>query len=49
MLASDGSPTRRRARGPVLGSAFVDERGVIAGIGPVTVDPSTQDSGVAVR
>ena len=32
--------------GNVLGSAFVDERGVIAGIGPVTVDPDVQDVGV---
>ena len=32
--------------GTVVGSAFVDERGPIAGIGPVTVDPSCQDSGV---
>ena len=32
--------------GEVLGSAFVDERTVIAGIGPVTVDPAAQDVGV---
>src|SRR5512133_693430 len=32
--------------GEVLGSAFVDERAVIAGIGPVTVDPAAQDGGV---
>jgi GNAT superfamily N-acetyltransferase len=32
--------------GEVLGSAFVDERGVIAGIGPVTIDPAAQDGGV---
>jgi GNAT superfamily N-acetyltransferase len=32
--------------GEVLGSAFVDERTVIAGIGPVTVDPAEQDVGV---
>jgi predicted N-acetyltransferase YhbS len=32
--------------GVVLGSAFVDERGPIAGIGPVTVDPAEQDGGV---
>jgi len=30
----------------VLGSAFVDERGQVAGIGPVTVDPKSQDDGV---
>ncbi len=32
--------------GELLGSAFVDERAVIAGIGPVTVDPAAQDDGV---
>jgi predicted N-acetyltransferase YhbS len=32
--------------GTVVGSAFVDERGPIAGIGPVTVDPAAQDGGV---
>jgi GNAT superfamily N-acetyltransferase len=32
--------------GELLGSAFVDERGAIAGIGPVTVDPAAQDAGV---
>ena len=30
----------------VIGSAFVDERDVVAGIGPVTVDPRAQDDGV---
>jgi GNAT superfamily N-acetyltransferase len=32
--------------GDVLGSAFVDERAPIAGIGPVTVDPAAQDAGI---
>jgi GNAT superfamily N-acetyltransferase len=32
--------------GEVLGCAFVDERAVIAGIGPVTVDPVVQDDGI---
>ena len=32
--------------GTVVGSAFVDERGPIAGIGPVVVDPGAQDDGV---
>lgn len=32
--------------GEILGSAFVDERSVIAGIGPVTVSPRAQDAGV---
>ncbi|HEX6698402.1 MAG TPA: GNAT family N-acetyltransferase [Solirubrobacteraceae bacterium] len=31
--------------GEVRGSAFVDERAAIAGIGPVTVDPAAQDDG----
>jgi predicted N-acetyltransferase YhbS len=30
----------------IVGSAFIDERGLIAGIGPVTVDPAAQDGGV---
>jgi GNAT superfamily N-acetyltransferase len=29
----------------VVGSSFMDERGVIFGIGPVSVDPATQDRG----
>jgi GNAT superfamily N-acetyltransferase len=32
--------------GEVAGGAFIDERGSIAGIGPVTVDPSAQDDGI---
>jgi predicted N-acetyltransferase YhbS len=32
--------------GQVVGSAFVDERGMIAGVGPVSVDPGSQDAGV---
>ena len=32
--------------GRVVGSNFLDERGVIAGVGPVTVDPTAQDRGV---
>jgi GNAT superfamily N-acetyltransferase len=47
MLANDGFAGLVAERaGEVLGSAFVDERGVIAGIGPVTVDPAAQDEGV---
>jgi len=47
MLASNGFAGLVAERaGEVLGSAFVDERGVIAGIGPVTVDPPSQDLGV---
>jgi GNAT superfamily N-acetyltransferase len=32
--------------GEILGSAFIDERAAIAGIGPVTVDPTAQDAGI---
>jgi GNAT superfamily N-acetyltransferase len=47
MLASDGFAGLVAEReGEVLGSAFVDERAAIAGIGPVTVDPAEQDGGV---
>jgi GNAT superfamily N-acetyltransferase len=47
MLANDGlvGLVAERA-GEVLGSAFVDERAVVAGVGPVTVDPAAQDDGV---
>lgn len=47
MLAHDGYAGFVAERGgDVLGCAFVDERGVIAGIGPVVVDPEAQDDGV---
>jgi GNAT superfamily N-acetyltransferase len=47
MLAGDGFAGLVAERaGAVLGSAFIDERAVIAGIGPVTVDPAAQDQGV---
>ncbi len=47
MLANDGFAGLVADRGgEVSGSAFVDERAVIAGIGPVTVDPAAQDAGV---
>ena len=32
--------------GRVVGSNFVDERTIIAGIGPLTVDPSMQDRAI---
>lgn len=32
--------------GVALGSAFVDERDVVAGVGPVTIEPSAQDDGI---
>jgi GNAT superfamily N-acetyltransferase len=47
MLADDGFAGLVAERdGEILGSAFVDERAVIAGIGPVTVDPAAQDGGI---
>jgi GNAT superfamily N-acetyltransferase len=35
--------------GTVIGSAFADARGPIAGIGPVSVDPGAQDAGTGRR
>ncbi|MFY9578097.1 MAG: GNAT family N-acetyltransferase [Gaiellaceae bacterium] len=32
--------------GEIVGSNFLDERSVIAGVGPITVDPTTQNRGV---
>ena len=47
MLMSDGFAGLVAERdGEILGSAFVDERATIAGIGPVTVDPAVQDGGI---
>jgi predicted N-acetyltransferase YhbS len=47
MLASEGVEMLVASReGEVIGSAFVDERAVVAGVGPVTVDPAAQDEGV---
>jgi GNAT superfamily N-acetyltransferase len=47
MLANDGFVGLVAERGgELIGSAFVDERTAIAGIGPVTVDPAEQDVGV---
>jgi predicted N-acetyltransferase YhbS len=37
------------ADGRIVGSNFMDERGPIAGIGPITVDPAVQDHGVGRR
>ena len=37
------------ADGRIVGSNFMDERGSIAGIGPITVDPSLQNHGVGRR
>lgn len=37
------------ADGVVAGSNFVDERSTIAGVGPITVDPSVQDSSIGRR
>jgi GNAT superfamily N-acetyltransferase len=47
MLSSEGFAAFVAERGAeLLGSAFVDERASVAGIGPVTVDPATQDAGI---
>src|SRR5262252_10209644 len=35
--------------GKVVGSNFLDERGPIGGIGPITVDPAVQNRGVGRR
>ena len=35
--------------GRILGSNFLDERGPVRGVGPITVDPSVQESGVGRR
>jgi predicted N-acetyltransferase YhbS len=35
--------------GRILGSNFLDERSVVAGLGPITVDPAVQNSGVGRR
>ena len=35
--------------GKVVGSNFLDERSPIVGVGPVTVDPATQNSGAGRR
>ena len=35
--------------GRVVGSNFLDERSAIAGVGPITVDPSVQDRGIGRR
>ena len=32
--------------GRIVGSNFLDERSTIAGVGPITVDPSVQDGGI---
>jgi hypothetical protein len=39
-----GVVAERDAR--IIGSNFLDERGTIAGIGPITVDPDVQNQGV---
>jgi GNAT superfamily N-acetyltransferase len=37
------------ADGRLIGSNFLDERGPIAGLGPITVDPGVQNAGVGAR
>jgi predicted N-acetyltransferase YhbS len=47
LLESDGIfAIVAECEGTVVGSAFVDERAAVAGIGPVTVDPASQNAGV---
>jgi GNAT superfamily N-acetyltransferase len=47
MLATPGIAGLVAERdGEVIASAFADERGAVAGIGPVTVSPSAQNAGV---
>lgn len=47
MLGHDGFSCFAAERsGELVGAAFVDERGPIAGVGPVVVDPSAQNDGV---
>ncbi|MGC2200878.1 MAG: GNAT family N-acetyltransferase [Stellaceae bacterium] len=38
-----------QADGTTLGSNFLDERGAIGGIGPITVDPAAQNQGIGRR
>lgn len=35
--------------GRVAGSNFLDERGAIAGVGPITIDPKSQNQGLGAR
>jgi GNAT superfamily N-acetyltransferase len=37
------------AEGRIVGSNFLDERSTIAGLGPITVDPAVQNSGLGRR
>ncbi len=37
------------ADGRIVGSNFLDERSTIAGVGPITVDPAVQNSGIGRR
>jgi GNAT superfamily N-acetyltransferase len=37
------------ADGRIIGSNFLDERGPVLGVGPITVDPVTQSAGVGRR
>ncbi|MHB8567746.1 MAG: GNAT family N-acetyltransferase [Nitrososphaerales archaeon] len=40
------SAIAEKENGQIVGSNFLDERAVIAGVGPITVDPDEQDSGI---
>jgi predicted N-acetyltransferase YhbS len=47
MLSGDGFVGLvAESDGEIRGSAFIDERASIVGIGPVTVDPAAQDGGI---
>ena len=47
LIAGDGTfGVVAESGGRVIGSNFLDERGPISGVGPVTVDPKTQNAGV---
>jgi GNAT superfamily N-acetyltransferase len=50
MLSHDGFAAFLAERdGDIVATAFADERGPIVGVGPVTVDPLAQDSGIGRR
>src|SRR5262245_44404049 len=50
MLANPRSyPVVAEIDGRIVGSNFMDERNVIAGVGPITVDPTVQDRAIGRR
>src|SRR6266404_4782841 len=44
-----GTPADAEKDGNVVGSNFLDERGPIAGVGPITVDPAAQNQTIGRR